>query len=303
MLEVGLVVDVDLLVALAPRRDWFLSEEGYDLRTLDRVYCGIGPRSADAARQVLSLMCATLHQAASHVEGELVKCVENAYRHLEISLANQLTLGFPDVDMVEVLRLAGTKWNVGTFHPSFGTGGYCIPLASRYLLRGSKNTEELSLLSQAVSTDMRMRCIVAEAVAAQGPVLILGLAYKGGIKVAILSPTMGIAARLRQLGTECRVHDPMYSPDEIDELIGTDAAVQDLSEAIRTARTVLVVPDHPEFRGAPYIDLLCTPREEPLLILDNTGVLEGRTWPCHVTYRRAGNPNWLQPSKSDGGCT
>ncbi|MGW4694789.1 UDP binding domain-containing protein [Kitasatospora cineracea] len=289
--EHGLVPDVDLLLALAPRRDWFLAE-GYGLRDLNRIYGGIGPDSATAAAGVLSLMCDSLHRAASHVESELVKCVENAYRHLEITLANQLTLGYPHVDMVEVLRLAGTKWNIGTFHPSFGTGGYCIPLSSRYLLQGAPRPEELSLLSQTVETDMRMRSLVADAVA-DGPVLILGVAYKGGIKVATLSPTIRIAEELRGSGVPFSVHDPMYTEQEIEALLGAGSATSDLGTAVAEAACVLIVPDHPEFLEPRYLDLLKAERRSPLLILDNHGVLAEQSWPEHVVYRRAGGPDWL----------
>ncbi|MFF4715123.1 UDP binding domain-containing protein [Streptomyces eurythermus] len=290
----GLVPDEDLLLALAPRRDWFVAE-GYGLRDLDRVYSGIGSRSAEAAYSVLSLMCDTLHRASSHVEGELVKCVENAYRHLEITLGNQLTLAYPDVDMVEVLRLAGTKWNIGTFQPSFGTGGYCIPLGSRYLLAGSEHTEELSLLSQAVETDVRMRSVVADSVASRGPVVILGLAYKGDIKVVTLSPTLGISARLTELGVPFCVFDPLYTAEEINRILGAEVAVTDLPAALRAARTVLIVTDHAEFRHDPYLSLLTEPREGDLLILDNQGVAAGLVWPEHIVYRQAGNSAWLQP--------
>ncbi|MFE9561182.1 UDP binding domain-containing protein [Streptomyces sp. NPDC006487] len=288
----GLVPDRDLLVALAPRRDWFLVE-GYGLRDLDRIYCGIGARSADAAQDVLSLMCDTLHRAPSHVEGELVKCVENAYRHVEITLANQLSLAYPHVDMVEVLRLAGTKWNIGTFHPSFGTGGYCIPLSSRYLLKGAADAGQLTLLSDAVETDMRMRSLVAEAVAARGPVLVLGLAYKGGIKVSTLSPTVRITEELRRLGAPVSVHDPLYSAEEIDRLLGPGTATTDLALAFREATTVLVVPDHPQFRSEPYPGLLAEPRENPLLVLDNHGVWADQPRADHIVYRRAGGASWL----------
>ncbi|MGC5014973.1 UDP binding domain-containing protein [Streptosporangium sp. DT93] len=294
----GLTPDVDLLLALAPRRDWFTAE-GYGLREVDRVYGGAGPRSADAAFAVLSVLCDTLHRASGHVAGELVKCVENAYRHLEITLANQLSLAFPSVDMVEVLRLAGTKWNIGTFHPSFGTGGYCIPLSSRYLLQGAEEVGELSLLRQAVETDDRMRVLVAEAVAGHGPVLILGLAYKGGIKVCTHSPTVRIAAELARSGVPFSVHDPLYDGDEIERELGPGTAARDLTAAVRGAGTVLVVPDHPEFRGEPYATLLREERETTLSILDNHGVLAGQEWPAHVGYRRAGNAAWLGTAVPD----
>ena len=99
----GLEAGVDLLIGLAPRRDWFLAE-GFGLRELDRIYSGTDPQSTLATHDVLGLVNDVLHQAPSHREGELVKCVENAYRHMDITLANELTLAFPDVDMVEVLH-------------------------------------------------------------------------------------------------------------------------------------------------------------------------------------------------------
>lgn len=299
VLKAGLTPEVDLLISLAPRRDWFLAE-GYGLRDVDRIYSGIGTRSADAAYGVLSIMCNTLHRAPSHIEGELVKCVENAYRHLEITLANQLTLGYPHVDMVEVLRLAGTKWNIGTFHPSFGTGGYCIPLSSRYLLAGAEKADELSLLSHTVETDMRMPSIVAEVAAMRGPVVILGLAYKGGIKVATLSPTIEIARCLSNLGVEHGVYDPMYTSAEITEILGAPVAITDLPAAIRAAGAVLIVPDHSEFRSEPYFGLLAAERTNSLVVIDNHGVLADKDWPAHVHYRRAGTAGWLQLQARSG---
>lgn len=288
----GVEPDRDLLIALAPRRDWFLAE-GYGLRELDRVFGGVGDRSATAAHGVLSLMCDRLHRATDHKVGELVKCVENAFRHVEITLANQLTLAFPNVNMVEVLRLAGTKWNIGTYHPSFGTGGYCIPLASRYLLLGAAHREELTLLSSAVETDDNIRETVAEVAGQRGEVLVLGLAYKGAIKVATLSPSLAITARLRKLGIPHTLYDPMYTCAEIDALTAPGTAVADPAESVRRAGTVLIVTDHPEFRTAPYTELLSSERPGGRLILDNYGLLQDHEWPRHVTYRRAGAPGWL----------
>lgn len=290
--KADLELDRDLLIALAPRRDWFLAE-GYNLRNLDRVYSGVGEASAEAAFGVLSILCERLHRASSHVTGELVKCVENAFRHVEITLANQLSLAYPHVDMVEVLKLAGTKWNMGEFHPSFGTGGYCIPLASRYVLGGADRHEELSILSAAIETDDRIRRTVVDSIADRGPVLVLGLAYKGSIKVATLSPAIAIVERLRELGVPHSVHDPMYSEDEINGLLGAGTATTDLGRAVAEAATVLIVADHEGFRHNPYQRLLSAERERPLLILDNYGALERQVWPDHVEYHRAGNAGWI----------
>ena len=53
--------------------------------------------------------------ASSYKVSEMVKSVENAYRHMDITLANQLSLAFPKDNIREVLKLVGTKWNVETF--------------------------------------------------------------------------------------------------------------------------------------------------------------------------------------------
>ncbi|MGL5865273.1 MAG: UDP binding domain-containing protein [Dermatophilaceae bacterium] len=287
----GLVPDDDILIALAPRRDW-LTMAADGLRTIDRVFGGIGPRSCVRARTFLSLMSDTLHEARTHVEAELTKCVENAYRHIEITLANQLSLAYPEADMVDVLRLAGTKWNMQQFHPSFGTGGYCIPLAGRYLLQGSQRPEMLTLITEAIVTDDAMRQRVIDSVAGTGPVLILGLAYKTNAKVATLSPTIDMARRLRELEVEHSVHDPLYTPAEILRICGSGAPA-DLAEATAQAGAVVVVTDHPEFRDPQVLRLLTLPRPEPLVVLDNYGGLSDVAWPPHVHYWRAGTPGWL----------
>jgi UDP-N-acetyl-D-mannosaminuronate dehydrogenase len=121
----GLRVGRDIHVGVAPRRDWFISPEK-NLKNLPRVLGGTTPETTKLMIDVLSIVCDRLLPAPDHRHAEMVKSIENAYRHVEITLANQLSLAYPDIDMTEVLRLVGTKWNIGTYHPSFGTGGYCL---------------------------------------------------------------------------------------------------------------------------------------------------------------------------------
>ena len=63
-------------------------------------------------KDVLSIVCKKLHPASSYKVSEMVKSVENAYRHMDITLANQLSLAFPKDNIREVLKLVVTKWNV-----------------------------------------------------------------------------------------------------------------------------------------------------------------------------------------------
>ena len=199
----GLKVGKDILLGVAPRRDWFISPEK-SLKTLPRVVGGTTPETTVLMKEVLEIVCDTILSAKDHRHAELVKSIENAYRHVEITLANQLSLAFPDIDMRQVLKLVGTKWNIGTYHPSFGTGGYCIPLSSRYVLGGAKGADKLTILSSAVQTDQNLPNVVAEVAIRKGAkkVAILGLAYKGDLKVHTLSPTIRIASYLKEKGIE-----------------------------------------------------------------------------------------------------
>jgi UDP-N-acetyl-D-mannosaminuronate dehydrogenase len=121
----GMRVGKDVLLGVAPRRDWFISPEK-NLKSLPRIVGGTTQETTQMMVDVLGIVCDTLVQAPDHKHAEIVKSVENAFRHAEITLANQLSLAYPSLNMTEVLRLVGTKWNVGTYHPSFGSGGYCL---------------------------------------------------------------------------------------------------------------------------------------------------------------------------------
>jgi nucleotide sugar dehydrogenase len=287
----GAVAGEDILLVLAPRRDWLVAPSQHQTR-VGRVYGGIDARSVLAGGAILSLLQDDLHPASSHRVAELVKCAENAIRHVQIMLGNQLSLAYPDVDVAEALELAGTKWNVEVVHPSFGTGGYCVPLSSKYLLAGATDPRALSILDDALATEERLRRLVVERVAQRERVAILGLTYRTGVKVATLSPALALAAALRELGTPHSVHDPLYSAAEIAALCpGTLPAK--LEEGIRAADAVLVVTGHPEFLEPAVRDALRAPADSGRLVLDSPGLMAGQTWPEWVEYHRAGHAGWL----------
>jgi len=289
----GLKVGEDIHVGVAPRRDWFISPEK-NLKTLPRIVGGTTPKTTEMMIDVLGIVCDRLIPAPDHRHAEIVKSIENAYRHVEITLANQLSLAFPDIDMVEVLRLVGTKWNIGTFHPSFGTGGYCIPLSSRYLLSGSKQSDFLSILRAAIETDEQMPTLVAEYVAKRGArrVGVLGLAYKGDLKVHTLSPTLRIVPHLRQRGVEVKVHDPYYSEDEIKRIVGTGTF--SFPQGLGEFDVVVIVAGHRAYKAVPEAMIL-----ENLgkcrLVVDNVE----ETWrridfsARGIEYHVAGDRGWL----------
>ena len=291
----GLKVGRDVLIGIAPRRDWFV-DNTKSLADLDRVYGGCNEAATQAMKEVLGIVCSRLHSATNHRSVEIVKSVENAYRHVEITLANQLSLAYPNSDLREALRLVGTKWNIGTFYPGFGSGGYCIPLSSQYVLAGAERPEELTILSNTVRTDTEINRRIAQSIIQRGyrSVGILGLSYKANLKVSILSPTLPFTEELRRAGVVAKICDPFYSDDEIRRLAQVDSFA--FPAGLEEFDAIVAVVDHRQFReGTP---LVLGHMKKVKFLLDNMGMWRELTDDFsrrNIEYHVAGDANWLEP--------
>ena len=208
------------IYAVSPRRDWFVANTK-NLEDIDRVYGSTDDNSSKIIHSILSIVCKKLHRASSHKVSEMVKSIENAYRHMEITLANQLSLAYPRESMREVLKLVGTKWNIGTYFPGFGTGGYCIPLSSQYVLREVKDKKKLTLLRETIKTDKNINIKIANSIAKKRfkNVGVLGLSYKGNLKVSTLSPTIPFIKHIKKRNINVEIFDPYFTDDEIKKIL------------------------------------------------------------------------------------
>ena len=74
------------------------------------------------------------HKVSSIEIAEAAKVIENVQRDVNIALVNELSLIFNklDLDTMEVLQAAGTKWNFLPFRPGL-VGGHCIGVDPYYL--------------------------------------------------------------------------------------------------------------------------------------------------------------------------
>lgn len=289
----GISVGKDVLVGVAPRRDWFISPEK-NLKNLPRIVGGTTQDTTQQMLDVLSIVCDKLVPARDHRHAEIVKSIENAFRHVEITLANQLSLAFPALNMTEVLKLVGTKWNIGIYHPSFGTGGYCIPLSSQYVLAGAERPEYLTILKDTVATDEKLPAIVADRVAQAGfeRVGILGLSYKGDLKVHVLSPTIRIARRLAERGVAVKINDPYYSDEEITKLTGAQAF--SFPDGLSEFDCVIIVAGHRLYRAIPE-ERLKKCLTSCRMIIDNVEEAWSRyDWKsAGIEYFAAGESHWI----------
>ena len=283
-----LIVGKNILLSIAPRRDWFI-DGGKNLENLDRVYGSTDKSSTKVTKDVLSIVCKKLHLASSYKVSEMVKSVENAYRHMDITLANQLSLAFPKDNIREVLKLVGTKWNVEAFHPGLGAGGYCIPLSSRYILSQVKNISKLSLLRETIKTDDSMGKLIANSIAKKGfkNIGVLGLSYKGNLKVSVLSKVIPLVKFLIKKKLKVRLFDPYFSKQEIYKAvkIKTFNFPQDLTRF----DCLIVAVDHKEFKIQKKV--LEKHLKNCKLIIDHDGAW--KKYNLRNNYHLSGDHGWI----------
>ena len=284
----NLIVGKNLLLSIAPRRDWFI-EGGKNLESLDRVYGSTDEKSAKVARDVLSIVCKKLHLASSYKVSEMVKSVENAYRHMDITLANQLSLAFPKDNIREVLKLVGTKWNLETFHPGIGAGGYCIPLSSRYILSQVKSVNKLSLLRETIKTDDGMSRFIANSIASKGlrKIGVLGLSYKGDLKVSVLSKVIPLVKSLLKKKLTVKLFDPYFSNKEIYDAVKVKTF--NFPKDLSTFDCLIVTVDHKQFKIKKKI--LEKYLKKCKLIIDHDGAW--KKYNLKNNYHLSGDHGWL----------
>ena len=283
-LEVGR----NILLSIAPRRDWFI-EGGKNLENLDRVYGSTDKKSTAVTKNVLSIVCKKLHAASSYKVSEMVKSVENAYRHMDITLANQLSLAFPKDNIREVLKLVGTKWNVEAFHPGIGAGGYCIPLSSRYILSQVKNFNKLSLLRETIKTDDGMGKSIANSIAKKGlkKIGILGLSYKGNLKVSVLSKVIPLIKFLRKKKLNVRLFDPYFTKKEIYNT--AKVKTFNFPKELQNFDCIIVSVDHKQFNIPKKI--LEKYIKKCKLIIDHDGAW--KKYNLKNNYHLSGDNGWI----------
>ena len=283
-----LIVGKNILLSIAPRRDWFI-DGGKNLENLDRVYGSTDKRSAKVTKDVLSIVCKKLHMASSYKVSEMVKSVENAYRHMDITLANQLSLAFPKDNIREVLKLVGTKWNVEAFHPGLGAGGYCIPLSSRYILSQVKNISKLSLLRETIKTDDSMGKLIANSIAKKGfkNIGVLGLSYKGNLKVSVLSKVIPLVKFLIKKKLKVRLFDPYFSKQEIYDAVKIKTF--NFPKDLTGFDCLIVAVDHKEFKIQKKV--LEKHLKNCKLIIDHDGAW--KKYNLKNNYHLSGDHGWI----------
>ena len=173
-------------------------------------------------------------------EAEMVKLLENTYRHVNIAFINELAIlcNMLDIDIWEVVEAAKTKpFGFESFRPGPGVGGHCIPIDPNYL---SFKTRQIGKpvrfveLAQEINNTMPsyiVSRILEKMNSLQKPmknsnILILGVAYKKDISDTRESPSIDIIENLVSKGVNVSFYDPYVESLDLNVSVNKE---QDIS--------------------------------------------------------------------------
>ena len=191
------------------------------LTTITKVTSGSTPAAAEWVDAFYgSIIKAGTHPAASLKVAEAAKVIENTQRDLNIALVNELAMIFRhmEIDTLDVLEAAGSKWNFLPFRPGL-VGGHCIGVDPYYL---THKAEQLGYYPQVVLAGRRIndgmgRWVVEQLVLtmalrsmviAGAKVLVLGLTFKENCPDLRNTRVVDVIEALKRYGMEPLVVDP-----------------------------------------------------------------------------------------------
>ncbi|SIO49166.1 nucleotide sugar dehydrogenase [Chitinophaga niabensis] len=275
----GLKLNQDFFCGYSPER----INPGDKVNTLTKikkVTSGSNPQAAQVVNKLYeSIITAGTHLAPSIKVAEASKAIENAQRDINISFINELALIFDkmDIDTMDVLEAAGTKWNFLKYKPGL-VGGHCIGVDPYYLVH---KAEALGYHPQVILSGRRVNDNIGIFVANKviklmikkghkidgARALILGITFKENCPDIRNSRVIDIYSELTQFGLLVDIHDPHASAERVEQEYGIRLKEQitDKYDAI-----ILAVA-HDEFRSMDYKMLKYGPSA---VIFDTKSILD-----------------------------
>lgn len=228
----GLVFNRDFFAGYSPERI-NPGDHEHRLPTIVKVTSGSTPEIAEFVNDLYAtIITAGTFKASSIKVAEAAKVIENTQRDVNIALINELALIFNrlNIDTLEVLEAAGTKWNFLPFRPGL-VGGHCIGVDPYYLthkaqevgyhpemiLAGRRLNDGMgSYIASEIIKLMLKKCITV----ANTNILIMGLTFKENCPDLRNTRVIDIIKELNSYGANIEVYDPWADKHEAKRLYG-----------------------------------------------------------------------------------
>lgn len=258
---------------------------------LPRVVGGINEQSCQKALNLYSKVVKEKIHITDCLTAETTKCVENAYRDVNIAFANEIALLCErlEIDAYEVRELTNTLPNVDVHIPGAGVGGHCLPKDTWLLLHGvdkygKPQNGKIQILTNArkVNNFMpeHMATLVEEALRNNqkkiddSKIAVLGFSFLENTDDTRNTPALPLINILKNKGAQIVVHDPHVK--HFEGVMLTD----DLKESLKGSDALVLVTRHKE-----YFNLI---PEEIKMLMNNPVIIDGRNVLNHSLFIEKG---------------
>lgn len=230
----GLKFNEDFFVGYSPERI-NPGDKKHTVTKILKVTSGSTPEAAKVIDDVYkTVITAGTYIASSLKVAEAAKVIENSQRDINIAFVNELSKIFNklDIDTLEVLEAAGTKWNFLPFRPGL-VGGHCIGVDPYYLAQKAQEAgyhPEIILAGRRLNDTMGnyvaseiIKLMINKDIKVKGSkTLMLGITFKENCPDIRNTKAIDVYKELEQYGTTVDLYDPWANPAEVKREYGID---------------------------------------------------------------------------------
>lgn len=225
----GLIFNQDFFCGYSPERI-NPGDKKHTLTEILKVTSGSTSEVAEYVDQLYkSIIHAGTYKASSIKVAEAAKVIENSQRDINIAFVNELSKIFNllDIDTLEVLEAAETKWNFLPFKPGL-VGGHCIGVDPYYLAQKAQEVgyhPEIILAGRRINNSMGtyvasevIKLMIKKDIAIkESRVLMLGFTFKENCPDVRNTRIIDVHHELLSYNIQIDVFDPWANPVEVWE--------------------------------------------------------------------------------------
>lgn len=254
------------------------------LTSIVKIVSGCDEETLDIVAKVYEMIIQVgVYRAESIKVAEAAKVIENSQRDINIAFMNELAMVFDkmNIDTVEVLKAAQTKWNFLNFKPGL-VGGHCIGVDPYYFIYKAKELgyhSQIILSGRQINDEMGKyigqntikKLVLADKKVKGAKVGIMGITFKENCPDIRNTKVIDIINELREYGVDVLVYDPIANKDDVKSEYNIDLVSY---ENLQKLDAVLIAVEHEEFKNLDIKDIKNMQNKKNPIIIDIKGIFD-----------------------------
>tara|TARA_A100001388_G_C28763830_1_gene499427 strand:+ start:1049 stop:2407 length:1359 start_codon:yes stop_codon:yes gene_type:complete len=259
-----LKLNEDFYVGYSPERI-NPGDKNHKLKDITKITSGSNQESSEWIDNLyLSIINAGTYKCESIKVAEAAKVIENTQRDLNIALINELSMIFKklNIDTLDVLKAASTKWNFMSFNPGL-VGGHCIGVDPYYL---TYKAQQINYYPQVVLAGRRINDsmggwivdqLILEMAKNNLPIgnayiLIAGISFKENCPDVRNTKVIDLVSKLKNYNMKIFIHDPVADKEETMRIHKIELNKK-IPKNVRFSAAIIAV-SHNEFKNKEKYD-------------------------------------------------